>query len=91
MRIIFFYSSGEYAGYFFFFIFRRVDRLNVFRLPGRSSGRPVFCKARIFIQTRSKMLRDKASSLRGYVTTNVTAKAAIAKIRKMQDDIGTKK
>lgn len=48
-------------------------------------------KARIFIQTRSKMLRDKASSLRGYVTTNVTAKAAIAKIRKMQDDIGTKK
>lgn len=48
-------------------------------------------KARIFIQTRSKMLRDKASSLRGYVTTNVTAKAAITKIRKMQDDIGTKK
>ena len=48
-------------------------------------------KTRIFIQTRSSVLKAKASSLRGFVTTNVTPKAAITKITKMQDDIGTKK
>ena len=48
-------------------------------------------KARIFIQPRSAMLKAKASSLQGYVTVNPTAKAAIARIQKYQEDIGTKK
>ena len=48
-------------------------------------------KARIFIQPRSAMLKAKASSLQGYVTVNPTAKAAVARIQKIQEDIGTKK
>ena len=48
-------------------------------------------KARIFIQPRSAMLKAKASSLQGYVTVNPTARAAVARIQKIQEDIGTKK
>ena len=48
-------------------------------------------KARIFIHPRSAMLKAKASSLQGYVTVSPTAKAAVQKIEKIQDNIGTKK
>ncbi len=48
-------------------------------------------RAQIFIQPRSAMLKAKASSLRGYVTVGATAEAAAAKIRQLQNNIGTKK
>ena len=48
-------------------------------------------KAYIFIQPKSAMLRAKAASLQGYVTVNASAETAVRKIRKLQDDIGTKK
>ena len=47
-------------------------------------------KARIFIYPKSAMLKAKATSLEGYVTTNAPAADAIRKIHKLQDDIGTK-
>ena len=47
-------------------------------------------KTRIFLYPRSPMLKAKAASLEGYVTTNAPAEAAIRKIRKLQGDIGTK-
>ena len=47
-------------------------------------------KTRIFLYPRSPMLKAKAASLEGYVTTNAPAEAAIRKICKLQDDIGTK-
>ena len=48
-------------------------------------------KTRIFIYPRSPMLRAKAASLEGYVTTNASAHRVIEKIRQLQDDIGTKR
>ena len=47
--------------------------------------------ARIFIQTRSSMLKAKADSLQGYVTVNPTAQGAVQKILAIQTEIGTKK
>ena len=48
-------------------------------------------KTRIFIYPRSSMLRAKAASLEGYVTTNASPSRVVEKIRKLQDDIGTRK
>ena len=48
-------------------------------------------KARIFIYPKTPMLRAKAASLEGYVTTNASAHRVIEKIRQLQDDIGTRK
>ena len=47
-------------------------------------------KTRIFLYPRSPMLKAKAASLEGYVTTNAPSEAAIRKICKLQNDIGTK-
>ena len=47
-------------------------------------------KTRIFLYPRSPMLKAKAASLEGYVTINASAEAAIRKIRKLEDNIGTK-
>ncbi len=47
-------------------------------------------KSRIFIYPKSAMLKAKATSLEGYVTINATADEVIRRIRKMEDDIGTK-
>ena len=47
-------------------------------------------KTRLFLYPKSAMMRAKAASLQGYVTTNASPAAVIRKIRKMQDDIGTK-
>ena len=48
-------------------------------------------KTRIFIYPRSPMLKAKAASLEGYVTTNASAHRVIEKIRKLQKDIGTRR
>ena len=48
-------------------------------------------KARIFIYPKTPMLKAKAASLEGYVTTNASAHRVIEKIRQLQDDIGTRK
>ena len=45
---------------------------------------------RIFIYPKSKMLKDKASSLQGYVTTNAKVEEVLQKIHKFEDNIGTK-
>ena len=45
---------------------------------------------RIFIYPKSKMLKDKASSLQGYVTTNASIEEVLQKIHKFEDNIGTK-
>ena len=47
-------------------------------------------KSRIFIYPKSAMLKAKATSLEGYVTINAPADDVIARIHKMEDDIGTK-
>ena len=36
------------------------------------------------------MLKDKASSLQGYVTTNASIEEVLTKIHKFEDNIGTK-
>ena len=48
-------------------------------------------KTRIFIYPRTPMLRAKAASLEGYVTTNASAHRVIEKIHQLQDDIGTRR
>ena len=47
-------------------------------------------KARIFLYPKSAMLKAKAASLDGYVTINASAENVIRKIRKLEDDIGTR-
>ena len=47
-------------------------------------------KTRIFIYPRTPMLRAKAASLEGYVTTDAAANRVIEKIEKLQSDIGTR-
>ena len=47
-------------------------------------------RARIFLYPRSAMLKAKAISLDGYVTINAPEKKVIEKIRKLEDNIGTK-
>jgi len=47
-------------------------------------------KARIFLYPKSAMLKAKAASLEGYVTINASAENVIRKIRKLEDDIGTR-
>ncbi len=47
-------------------------------------------KTRIFIYPRTPMLRAKAASLEGYVTTNASANQVIETIRSLQDNIGTR-
>ena len=47
-------------------------------------------KARIFIYPKSAMLKAKAASLEGYVTINASVENVIRKIRKLEDDIGTR-
>lgn len=46
--------------------------------------------ARIFIYPKSPMLKAKAASLEGYVTTNAALDDVVQKIRKLEDNIGTK-
>ena len=48
-------------------------------------------KTRIFIYPKTPMLKAKAASLEGYVTTNASPHRVIEKIRLLQDDIGTRK
>ena len=48
-------------------------------------------KTRIFLYPKSPMLKAKAASLEGYVTTNASAEDVIRKIRTLEHDIGTKK
>lgn len=45
-------------------------------------------KTRIFVYPKSAMLKAKAASLQGYVTTNASTEEVIRKIRKLEDDIG---
>ena len=47
-------------------------------------------KTQIFIYPRTPMLRAKAASLEGYVTTDAPAEQVIGKIRQLQNDIGTR-
>ncbi len=47
-------------------------------------------RARIFIYPQSPMLKAKAASLEGYVTLNASPEEVIAKIRALEDNIGTK-
>lgn len=47
-------------------------------------------RTHIFLYPRSPMLRAKAASLEGYVTINATAEEVVAKIRSLENDIGTK-
>ena len=47
-------------------------------------------KARIFLYPKSKMLKDKAASLEGYVTLHASAEDVIRKIDTLADHIGTK-
>ncbi len=44
----------------------------------------------IFVHPKSAMLKAKAASLDGYVTINATPDEVIAKIKELQDNIGTK-
>ena len=46
---------------------------------------------RIFIYPKSPMLKAKAASLEGYVTTNAPVQKVIQKIRQLEDNIGTKR
>ncbi len=48
-------------------------------------------KAYIFIYPKTPMLKAKAASLEGYVTINPSPEKAVQKIRKLQDNIGTKR
>ena len=48
-------------------------------------------KTRIFLYPKVSMMKAKAASLDGYVTTNPTIEYTIKKIHEMQDHIGTKK
>ena len=70
----------------------------LFAFDGNSSVANLVQEARngkglayIFIQPKSAVLKAKAASLQGYVTVGATAKAAVQKIVKLQDNIGTKK
>lgn len=47
-------------------------------------------KTRIFMYPKSPMLRAKAASLEGYVTTNAAPEQVIRKIHELQEDIGTR-
>jgi len=47
-------------------------------------------RTRIFIYPKSAMLKAKAASLEGYVTTNAPAEDVLKKIRQLEDNIGTK-
>ena len=47
-------------------------------------------KARIFLYPKSAMLKAKAASLEGYVTIHAAPEDAIRKIRKLENDIGTR-
>lgn len=44
----------------------------------------------IYVYPKSRMLKDKAKSLEGYVTWNAQPEEVVAKIREMEDNIGTK-
>ena len=48
-------------------------------------------KTRIFIYPRTPMLRAKAVSLEGYVTTGASPEQVIDRIRRIQDNIGTRR
>ena len=48
-------------------------------------------KTRIFLYPKLSMLKAKAASLEGYVTTNPSIEYTINKILEMQENIGTKK
>ena len=48
-------------------------------------------KTRIFIYPRSPMLRAKAASLQGYVTTDAAAAQVIREVEAFQEDIGTRR
>ena len=45
---------------------------------------------RIFIYPKSAMLKAKATSLEGYVTTNASIDEVLNKIHEIEDNIGTK-
>ena len=47
-------------------------------------------KTRIFLYPKSPMLKAKADSLEGYVTTNAPIQDVIQKIHTLEDDIGTR-
>ncbi len=47
-------------------------------------------RARIFIYPKTAMLKAKAASLEGYVTTNAPAEEVVREIRSLEDNIGTK-
>ena len=47
-------------------------------------------KTRIFIYPKTPMLRAKAASLEGYVTTNASPDQVVKTIRSLQDNIGTR-
>ena len=47
-------------------------------------------RARIFLYPRSPMLKAKAASLEGYVTINASPEQVISKIRRLEDNIGTR-
>ena len=48
-------------------------------------------KTRIFLYPRSPMLRAKAASLEGYVTIDAAPETVIRTIRRLEDNIGTKR
>ena len=48
-------------------------------------------RAKIFIYPNSPVLKAKAASLEGYVIKNSSAEAAVATVRQLQDNIGTRK
>ena len=92
-------TESQEMGIYKSFNFEIFERRNcvLFAFDGNSSianlvqeGRNGKGHARIFIYPRNPMLKAKAASLEGYVTTNASPERVIEKIRKLQDNIGSR-
>ena len=93
-------TESQEMGIYKSFNFEIFERRNcvLFAFDGNSSIANLVQEARngkgltrIFIYPKSAMLKAKADSLEGYVTTNASPEAVIRKIHKLEDNIGTKR
>lgn len=93
-------TESQEMGIYKSFNYEIFERRNcaLFAFDGNSAAANLVQEARngkgrtwIFIYPNSPMLKAKAASLEGYVTKNSTPEEAIAKLKTIQENIGTKR
>lgn len=92
-------TEAQEMGIYKSFNYEIFERRNcvLFAFDGNSSIANLVQEARngkgrawVFIHPKSAMLKAKAASLEGYVTMNASPEEVIAKIREVEDNIGTR-